>query len=126
MTTASLVGKLREHELVMKRLNVQENEDKHVRNISPKAAGHKNSQDSSDDSGRETLSLLTRKFSKFLKKITTIINLPTGIITRNSIILTITNIPALVVVNKDILKLIAPIMRAKKEQQARKVKKRQS
>jgi len=38
--------------------------------------------------------------------------------------LTLTNIHALVVVNKDILKLIAPIMRAKKEQQARKVKRK--
>ncbi|XP_068498418.1 uncharacterized protein [Phaseolus vulgaris] len=52
----------------MNRLNVQESEDKHVRNINLKAAGHKNCQDSSDDSEGETLSLLTRKFSKFLKK----------------------------------------------------------
>jgi len=51
-----------EHELEMNRL------DKHVRNIALKAAGHKNCQDSSDDSEGETLSLLTRKFSKFLKK----------------------------------------------------------
>ncbi|XP_068486973.1 uncharacterized protein [Phaseolus vulgaris] len=69
MTTISLFGKLREHELEMNRLNVQENEDKHVRNIALKVAGHKNYQDSSDGSEGETLSLLTRKFSKFLKKI---------------------------------------------------------
>jgi len=31
MTTASLFEKLNEHELKMNRLNVQENEDKHVR-----------------------------------------------------------------------------------------------
>jgi len=49
-------------------MNVQENEDKHLRNIAPKAVGHKNCQDSSDDIDGETLSLLTRKFSKFLKK----------------------------------------------------------
>jgi len=68
MTTTSLFGKLREHELEMSRLNVQENEDKHVRSIALKTAGHKNYQDSSDDSEGETLNLLSRKFSKFLKK----------------------------------------------------------
>ena len=68
MTTTSLFRKLREHELEMNMLNVQENEDKHVRNIALKIAGHKNCQDSSDDSEGETLSLLTRKISKFLKK----------------------------------------------------------
>jgi len=52
----------------MNRLNVQGNEDKHVRNISLKAAEHKNSQDSCDNSEGETLSLLTKKFNKFLKK----------------------------------------------------------
>jgi len=39
-------------------------------------------------------------------------------------ILTLTNIPALVVVNKDILKLIAQTMRIKKEDQARKEKRK--
>ena len=33
LTTASLFGKLREHELEMNRLNIQESEEKHVRNI---------------------------------------------------------------------------------------------
>ena len=65
MTTTSLFGKLREHELEMNRLNVQESEDKHVMNIALKAAKNKNKQDSSDE---ETLSLLSKKFSKFLKK----------------------------------------------------------
>jgi len=37
-------------------------------------------------------------------------------------ILTLTNIPTLVVVNSDILTLIAPIMRMKKEEQERKAK----
>ena len=68
MTTASLFGKLKEQELEMNMLNVQKNEEKHVRNIVLKTAGHKKCQDSSDDSEGETLSLLTRKFSKFLKK----------------------------------------------------------
>jgi len=34
----------------MNRLNVKENEDKHVRNIAMKVVGHKNCQVSSDDS----------------------------------------------------------------------------
>jgi len=63
-----LFGKLREHELEMNRLNVQESEDKHVRNVALKAAKHKNKQDSSDESEGKTLSLLSKKFSKFLKR----------------------------------------------------------
>jgi len=37
----------------MNRLNVQESEDEHVRNIALKAAIHKNKQDSSDESEEE-------------------------------------------------------------------------
>jgi len=62
---ASLFGKLREHELEMNRLNVQESENKHVRSIALKAVKHKGKQQSSDE---ESLSLLSRKFSKFLKR----------------------------------------------------------
>ena len=65
---ASLFGKLREHELEMNRLNVQESEDKHVRSIALKAVKHKSKQKSSDESNEENLSLLSRKFSKFLKR----------------------------------------------------------
>jgi len=68
LTTASLFGKLREHELEMNRLNVQESEDKHVRNIALKVVKNKKKQDSSDESEGETLSLLSKKFSKFLKR----------------------------------------------------------
>jgi len=68
LTTTSLFGKLREHELEMNILNVQQSEDKHVRNIALKAAKHKNKQDSSDESEEENLSLLSKKFSKFLKR----------------------------------------------------------
>jgi len=67
LTTTSLFGKLREHELEMNRFNVQESEDKHVRKIALKAVKHKNKQDSSDESEEENLSLLSKKFSKFLK-----------------------------------------------------------
>jgi len=52
----------------MNRLNDQQHEEKHIRSIALKAAGHKNCQESSEDSDGRTLSLLTRKFSKFLKK----------------------------------------------------------
>jgi len=68
LTTASLFEKLREHELEINRLNVQESEGKHVRKIALKAAKHKNKQDSSDESEEENLSLLSKKFSKFLKR----------------------------------------------------------
>jgi len=68
LITASLFGKLREHELEMDRLNLQEHQEKHVRNIALKAARHKKSQDSSEDTDGETFSLLSKKFSKFLKK----------------------------------------------------------
>ena len=43
LTTASLFGKLREHELEMNRLNVQESEDEHVRSL--KATKHKSKQE---------------------------------------------------------------------------------
>jgi len=44
-----LFGKLREHELEMNRLNIQESKEKHVRNIALKTAKHKNNQVSSDE-----------------------------------------------------------------------------
>jgi len=68
LTTTSLFGKLREHELEMNRLNVRESEDKHVRSIALKAAKHKSKQESSDESEEENLSLLSKKFSRFLKR----------------------------------------------------------
>jgi len=65
ITIVSLFGKLREHELEMDRLNLQENKDKCVKSIALKAVGNKSRQDSSDE---ETFSLLSKKFNKFLKK----------------------------------------------------------
>jgi len=67
MTVASLFGKLREHELKMNRLVVQESKDKHRKGIALKACNHKQQQNSSG-SDEDTMSLLSRKFSKFLKK----------------------------------------------------------
>jgi len=66
MTVASLFAKLREHELEMNRIVVQESEDKH-KDITLKACNHKQQQDSSG-SDEDTMSLLSRKFCKFLKK----------------------------------------------------------
>ena len=68
MTTTSLFGKLKEHELEMNKLLVQENENKHVRSIALKNARHRRCQESSDDSDEDTFILLSKKFSKFLKK----------------------------------------------------------
>jgi len=68
LSMASLFGKLREHELEMNRLNVQESEDKHVRSIVLKAVKHKSKQESSDESDEENLSLLSRKFSNLEKE----------------------------------------------------------
>ena len=52
----------------MNRLNDQEHEEKHVRSITLKVVGHRDVQESSEGSDGETLNLLTRKFSKLLKK----------------------------------------------------------
>jgi len=57
MTTTSLLGKLREHELEMNRLFVKESEDKHIKGIALKAAGQRRYQDSSD-SEENTMSFL--------------------------------------------------------------------
>jgi len=67
MTVVSLFGKLREHKLKMNRLVVQESEDKHNKGITLKACNHKQQQDSSG-SDEDIMSLLSRKFSKFLMK----------------------------------------------------------
>jgi len=67
MTVVTLFGKLKEHELEINRLAVQESEDKHNKGITLKACNHKQQPDSSG-SDEDTMSLLSRKFSKFLKK----------------------------------------------------------
>jgi len=67
MTTTSLFGKLREHELEMNILFLQENEDKHAKGIALKTTRHKRCQESSD-SGEDTFSLMSKKFIKFSRK----------------------------------------------------------
>jgi len=68
LTTASLFGKLRKHELEMNRLNDQENEEKHVKSIALRAIDQKGDEDPYECSDSETLNLLIKKFGKFLKK----------------------------------------------------------
>ncbi|XP_068504363.1 uncharacterized protein [Phaseolus vulgaris] len=65
MTVASFFGKLREHEIEIQRLAVQESEHKHNKSIALKAS--KQQLDSSE-SEEENINLLSRKFSKFLRK----------------------------------------------------------
>jgi len=48
LTTASLFGKHKEHELEMNRLNDQESDEKHVKSIALKATAQKIDQDSSE------------------------------------------------------------------------------
>jgi len=66
--TTSLFGKLREHELEMNKLFVQENEDKQIRSIALRIVGHRRCQETIDDSDEDTFSLMSKKFSRFLKK----------------------------------------------------------
>ena len=64
-----------------------------------KAVKHKGKQDSSDDSDEENLSLLSRKFSKFLKRTATKTPTKKGMETRNPMILISITILILVVVS---------------------------
>jgi len=70
LNTAALFGKLREHEIEMNRLKEQENGERKARSIALKTAAvvENSEEDSSCDSEVETLNMLTRKFSKFLRK----------------------------------------------------------
>jgi len=70
LTTAALFGKLREHELEMTRLKEMETAEKKTRSLKlkVKAAEVETSEDNAEeDSDAENLSLLTKKFQKFIK-----------------------------------------------------------
>jgi len=70
LTTTTLFGKLREHELEMTRLKEMESAEKKTRSLTlkSKAAEVETSEDNSEeDSDTENLSLLTKKFHKFIK-----------------------------------------------------------
>jgi len=70
LTTATLFGKLREHELEMMRLKEMESAEKKTRSLTlkSKAAEVETDEDNSEeDSDTENFSLLTKKFQKFTK-----------------------------------------------------------
>jgi len=70
LSTTALFEKLREHEIEMNRLKEQQNRDRKARSIALKTAAvaEDSEADSSCDSEVETQNMLTRKFSKFLRK----------------------------------------------------------
>ena len=70
LTTTTLFGKLREHELEMTRVKEMEYAEKKTKNLAlkSKAAEVETSEDSSEeDSDTENLNPLTKKFQKFIK-----------------------------------------------------------
>jgi len=71
LTTAALFKKLKEHELEINRSNEQEHGERKQKRMTLKSIVQKEDSDdecSSSYSETETLTLLTQKFSKFLKK----------------------------------------------------------
>jgi len=69
MSTAALFGKLMEHELELKRLKEQEIVEKRAKAIALKTTmEHDTSDEEENLEHDETLSLLTRKFSRFLRR----------------------------------------------------------
>ena len=69
MSTAALFGKLIEHEIELKRLKEQETVEKKAKGIALKTTiEHDTSEEEGDPEHDETVSLLTRKFSRFLRK----------------------------------------------------------
>jgi len=69
-STSALFGKLKDHELEMNRFKEQEIGERKARGIALKiiALGEESETDSREDNEAETLNLLSRKFSKFLRK----------------------------------------------------------
>jgi len=70
LTTAAFFGKLREHELEMTRLKEMESAEKKSKSLvlKSKVAEIETSEDNSEeDSDSKDLSLLTKKFQKFIK-----------------------------------------------------------
>ena len=70
LTTTTLFGKLREDELEMTRLKEMESAEKKTRSLTLKSKAAEietNEDNSEEDSDTENLSLLTKKFHKFIK-----------------------------------------------------------
>ena len=69
MSTAALFGKLIEHEIELKRLKEEETVENKAKGIALKTTmEHDTSVEEVDPEHDETVSLLTRKFSRFLRK----------------------------------------------------------
>ena len=67
--TAALFGKLMEHELELKRLKEQETIERKPKGLALKASEQNEIKEEKEDAeDDETISLLTKRFSKFLKK----------------------------------------------------------
>jgi len=70
LSTVSLFGKLREHELELNRLKEQESYEKKVKNIALKSNAQKKELNEEEENSYQdgTLNLLTKNFNRFLKK----------------------------------------------------------
>ena len=69
LSTTALFGKLMEHELELKRLKEQETVERKTKVLALKKSVHNdNSEEAENVEHDETLSLLTKRFSRFLKK----------------------------------------------------------
>ena len=69
LSTAALFGKLMEHELELKRLKEQETMERRTKGIALKTSiEHDTCEEEENPEHDETLSLLTRKFNRFLKR----------------------------------------------------------
>jgi len=69
LSTVALFGKLMEHELELKRHREQETVEKKTKGLALKASVQNDiSEETEDVEHDETISLLTKRFSRFLKK----------------------------------------------------------
>ncbi|XP_068483105.1 uncharacterized protein [Phaseolus vulgaris] len=69
LSTAALFGKLMEHELELKRLKEQETVERKPKGLALKASEHNEiNEEKKDVEHDDTISLLTKRFSRFLKK----------------------------------------------------------
>ena len=69
LSTATLFGKLMEHEFELKRLKEQETVERKPKGLTLKASEQSEiNEEKEDDEHDETISLLTKRFSRFLKK----------------------------------------------------------
>jgi len=69
LSTAALFGKLMEHELELKRLKEQERVERKPKGLALKASAQSDINEEKEDAEHdETISLLTKRFSRFLKR----------------------------------------------------------